>query len=336
MPWRPSGITSNSQRPTLTILHTTRLRLEPFGEQHLEGLHEMNKRPEVMRYISGQPETREQTAAAIARVQRCWDAWGTSWWAFIELEAGRVAGAGCVQYLRREAVGPSDLQGLRSNPLEIGWRLHPDFWRRGLASEAATRMAAFAFERFAVSELLAVRHPENLDSSRVMDRLGMRYRGLEFWYDQPLATHVLSREEWQRTVAQAGGAEQRKPAGDLLPVKAGDDDRDAYRPGEHGPSGHVVLKELDLVDGHDLHTGVVLRQDGDIRDVARRLASEHDARMRCDCLASVISLVRGVLHEQRRYTTPSEVVDPVKQARALAGEHGPREHLDGRHASGHR
>ena len=74
-----------------------------------------------------------------------------------------------------------------------------------------------------MSELLAVRHPENLDSSRVMDRLGMRYRGLEFWYDQPLATHALSREEWQRTVAQAGGAEQRKPAGEMLPVKSGDD-----------------------------------------------------------------------------------------------------------------
>ena len=37
----------------MTILHTTRLRLEPFGEQHLDGLHEMNRRPEVMRFISG-------------------------------------------------------------------------------------------------------------------------------------------------------------------------------------------------------------------------------------------------------------------------------------------
>ncbi|WP_298827107.1 GNAT family N-acetyltransferase [uncultured Piscinibacter sp.] len=182
----------------MTILHTTRLRLEPFGEHHLDGLHEMNRRPEVMRYISGQPETREQTSAGIARVQRCWAAWGTSWWAFIELNGGRVAGAGCIQHLRQEAAIPADLERLRSNPLEVGWRLHPDFWHQGLASEAAARMAAFAFENLAAAELLAVRHPDNIDSSRVMDRLGMRYRGLEPWYGTTLATHVLSREEWQR------------------------------------------------------------------------------------------------------------------------------------------
>ena len=133
----------------MTVLLTKRLRLEPFGAQHLEGLHEMTQRPEVMRFLGGQPETREQTAAGIARVQRSWTALGTSWWAFIELERGRVAGAGCIQYLRRDADIPADLEVLRSNPLEIGWRLHPDFWRQGLASEAAASMSAFAFETLA-------------------------------------------------------------------------------------------------------------------------------------------------------------------------------------------
>jgi RimJ/RimL family protein N-acetyltransferase len=185
----------------LTILLTDRLRLEPFAEHHLDGLHEMNRLPEVMRYISGQPETREQTAAAIARVQRCWAAWGTSWWAFIELDGGRIAGAGAIQYLRREAAIPFDLERLRSNPLEIGWRLHPDFWHQGLASEAAVRMATFAFEDLSALELLAVRHPDNANSARVMDRLGMRYRALELWYGTTLATHVLGREEWLRANA---------------------------------------------------------------------------------------------------------------------------------------
>ncbi len=179
-----------------TTLQTERLRLEPFADRHLDGLHAMNRKPEVMRYITGAPETREQTAAAIARVQRCWAVLGTSWWAFIERTSGRVAGAGCIQYARREAVMPDDLERLRSNPLEIGWRLHPDFWHLGLASEAAARMTAFAFETLAAPELIAVRHPDNIASGRVMDRLGMRYRGLETWYGETLATHALSRKDW--------------------------------------------------------------------------------------------------------------------------------------------
>lgn len=143
----------------MTVLFTARLRLEPLNESHLDGLCAMNSLPEVMRYITGEPETREQTAAMIARVQLCWAAWGTSWWAFVEVQSGRIAGAGAVQYLRRDATPPADLMLLRTNPLELGWRLHPDFWRQGLASEAAQHMAAFAFNNLAAAELLAVRHP---------------------------------------------------------------------------------------------------------------------------------------------------------------------------------
>ncbi len=181
----------------MSTLHTPRLRLEPLTDAHLDGLHAMNARPEVMRFLSGQPETLEQTAAFVARVQRCWAVWGTSWWAFVDREDGRVRGAGAIQYLRREAQPPEDLESLRGNPLEIGWRLHPDAWGQGLASEAARRMTTFAFERFDPAELLAVRHPDNLASARVMDRLGMRYRGLEPWYGRTVATHVLDRETWR-------------------------------------------------------------------------------------------------------------------------------------------
>lgn len=187
-------------------LYTQRLRLEPFGEHHLDGLNAMNSLPEVMRYVGGQTETREQTASVIARVKRCWAAWGTSWWAFIETRTERVAGAGCIQYLRRDALPPDDLESLMGNPIEIGWRLHPDFWRQGFATEAARYMAAFAFDRFPIEELVAVRHPENADSGRVMDRLGMQLRGLEPWYGTLVATHVISRGEWQRLRAAAGEA----------------------------------------------------------------------------------------------------------------------------------
>jgi RimJ/RimL family protein N-acetyltransferase len=180
----------------LAILNTTRMRLEPITLQHLDGLCSMNGSIEVMRHISGHPETREETEAGIARIQRCWAAWGTSWWAFIELASSRVVGAGCIQYARREAERPADLASVRSNPLEIGWRLHPDFWGQGLASEAAACMAAFAFDSLGASELIAVRHPDNVASARVMDRLGMQYRGLETWYGEIGPTYVLSREDW--------------------------------------------------------------------------------------------------------------------------------------------
>ncbi|MFY7854993.1 MAG: GNAT family N-acetyltransferase [Rubrivivax sp.] len=184
----------------MTFLYTARLRLEPFENHHLDGLNAMNSQPEVARFLTGQPESREQTAAAIERVQRCWAAWGTSWWAFVDSTTSQLIGAGCVQYLRREPDLPSNLDDLRGNPLEIGWRLHPHHWGRGFATEAAARMIDFAWANFPVASLLAVRHPDNIASERVMTRLGMRLRGIETWYGIALATHELQRDAWHRPV----------------------------------------------------------------------------------------------------------------------------------------
>jgi RimJ/RimL family protein N-acetyltransferase len=170
----------------MTVLNTGRLRLEPFDDHHFDGLQAMNRLPEVMRYLSRQPETPEQTRAGIALVKERWMQYGFSWWAFIERETGRLVGAGCIQYLGRDP----------ANPHEIGWRLVPDKWGQGLASEAAHAMAAWAFDSLAAPLLVAVCKPDNRDSAKVMARLGMRYRGEENWYDGPHAAWEIARADW--------------------------------------------------------------------------------------------------------------------------------------------
>lgn len=158
----------------------------------------MNRLPEVMRYIgNGQAETLEGTRQMVERVRQRWAHFGYSWWSFIDTASGRVAGAGAIQHLRPGAEPPATLDALRAFPLEVGWRLHPDFWHLGLASEAATRMAHFAFEDLQAAVLYAVRDAHNQPSGRVMDRLGMQYLGVQRWYGAELATHALTRAAWQ-------------------------------------------------------------------------------------------------------------------------------------------
>lgn len=170
----------------MTILNTPRLRLEPFADSHFDGLFAMNSDPAVMRYITGRPDTPEDTWAMIERVKARWAEWGYSWWSFFEHDGGALVGAGCIQHLGRDV----------THPHEIGWRLRQDRWHRGLASEAARAMAAFAFETLAAPQLCAVCDPENSDSSRVMQRLGMHYRGIERWYDADCALYAMTQEDW--------------------------------------------------------------------------------------------------------------------------------------------
>ena len=170
----------------MTILTTARLRLEPIDGHHFDGLHAMNRQLEVMRFISGAPEAPEETRRMIDVVKGRWAEYGFSWWAFIEQDTGMLVGAGCIQYLERN----------RANPHEIGWRLVPQRWGQGLASEAAQAMAAFAFESLDAPTLVAVCLPDNTASARVMERLGLRYRGLETWYERPHATWEMTRADW--------------------------------------------------------------------------------------------------------------------------------------------
>jgi RimJ/RimL family protein N-acetyltransferase len=170
----------------VTILTTARLRLEPIADHHFEGLQAMNRLPEVMRFLSGQPETPEQTRTMIEVVKGRWAQYGFSWWAFIERETDRLVGAGCIQYLGRDP----------ANPHEIGWRLVPDRWGQGLASEAARAMAGWAFDALNAPLLCAVCLPGNDDSAKVMRRLGLRYRGLEDWYGRPHAVYEMTRTDW--------------------------------------------------------------------------------------------------------------------------------------------
>lgn len=177
----------------LVELQTPRLHLVPCADEHLDGLCAIDSDPEVMRYITGRPYSREETVAAIERVKARWRRWGYSWWSFFERSSAELVGSGCIQNLRRSGTDPDP-----DCPLEIGWRLRRDKWKQGFAIEAAGAMAAFAFDTLQAQVLLAVCIPENAASSRVMQRLGMRYRGIEEWYARSLATYEITRRDWHR------------------------------------------------------------------------------------------------------------------------------------------
>ena len=173
----------------MTILHTQRLRLEPLDDIHFDGLHALNSIPEVMRYLTGKPDTPELTRAMIDRTKAHWQDPGYSWWAFIDRESGELIGTGCIQNIERNI----------ANPLEIGWRLRPDKWGKGYASEAAREMTRFAFETLNAQLLCAVCHQENTNSAAVMKRIGMSFISIEHWYEMDVAVYGMSRAKWLMT-----------------------------------------------------------------------------------------------------------------------------------------
>ena len=58
--------------------------------------------------------------------------------------------------------------------LEIGYSLHPDFWGKGYATEAAQKCRDFAFENNYADSLISIVHVDNNSSAKVAQRNGMK------------------------------------------------------------------------------------------------------------------------------------------------------------------
>ena len=123
----------------MTELRTERLLLRPFRASDEAFVLDLHARPEVMRFIGdGRPKTTGvQARQAIERFNSFGDAPLGAW--AIEGADERMHGAVLLKDI------PSSSTGEPSGEIEIGWRLHPDSWGRGIGSEAARRVLDHAW-----------------------------------------------------------------------------------------------------------------------------------------------------------------------------------------------
>ena len=174
------------------VVATARLVLRPFDEVDRAPFFVLNTHPSVVESLGSSPtqaesdDMIERYSAEMAR--EGWGLWAVG-------EAGD-AGARFVGMVGLHRVRPE----IPCAPaVEIGWRLHPDFWGHGYATEAAEAALRFGFEEAGLTEIVAFTTTRNTRSQAVMTRLGMR-RDPEGDFDHPsvpegspLRRHVLYR-----------------------------------------------------------------------------------------------------------------------------------------------
>ena len=57
--------------------------------------------------------------------------------------------------------------------VEIGYRLRPDYWGRGLGTEAAAATRDYGFGELGMTRLISLIQPENIASVRIAEKIGM-------------------------------------------------------------------------------------------------------------------------------------------------------------------
>ena len=178
-------------------IETDRLLLRPFEERDLDAMYAIWSRPDVVRLLYQEPQTREQTAE------------------MVRLKAGRRVLRADGDYMNLaidlrstgELIGDSllALHSVANRQGEIGFVLHPDHHGNGYATEASRSLLRIAFEELGLRRLIANAFADNEPSWRLMERVGMRrelyavkeslHRSGE-WLDG--ISYALLAEEWSR------------------------------------------------------------------------------------------------------------------------------------------
>jgi RimJ/RimL family protein N-acetyltransferase len=147
-----------------TEVRTPRLLLRGWREDDLQPFAAMNAMSDVTRYLRG-PLTAEQSDDLVQRIERHWDERGFGLWAAELRNDGRFVGfIGLSVPTFLPAVLPA---------VEVGWRLAPDVWGQGLATEGGLASIRYGFGTLGLDRIVSIIHPDNIASRRVAEKLDM-------------------------------------------------------------------------------------------------------------------------------------------------------------------
>jgi RimJ/RimL family protein N-acetyltransferase len=177
------------------VIETERLLLEALDGSRLEEFVALTADPDTMRYWSPHgPFTRDVAernfAASLARLRE--HSFGRRWIVAKQDDAGlgftdtKYFGHGC--------------DGVSPDEVEIGWMTTPSAWGRGYATEVGRAVRDEAFDRLELESIVAVHHPENAASGRIMEKLGMTFeRNVVAKDGWPFVLYRLTRVQWAST-----------------------------------------------------------------------------------------------------------------------------------------
>jgi ribosomal-protein-alanine N-acetyltransferase len=167
------------------ILETPRLILRQFAADDLDRMTELMANKDFMRFSMGLM-TCEQTQSFLDKVIG-WDRDGLpSQFAMIVRSSGTLAGY--CGFFHQEVDGAKEI--------EIGYRLHRDFWNRGLTTEGGRAVRDHGFRDLKLNYVISLIHPENHLSRRVAEKNGMTLERKTTFRGFPTFVFAITREQW--------------------------------------------------------------------------------------------------------------------------------------------
>lgn len=166
-------------------LETERLILRSFRHEDVDAMAQLFANPDFMRFSLGVYTERKKTVDFIEKVMG-WDR-ASMPSQFAVVPRGEDAVIGYCGFHQHPEV-PAEI--------EIGYRLHPDYWNRGLITEAARAVRDHGFADLKLLRVISLIHPENIPSRRVAEKNRMKVEKEITFRGFPTLVYAITLEEW--------------------------------------------------------------------------------------------------------------------------------------------
>lgn len=171
----------------MNTTRTDRLVLRDFEVADVPALAGILGDPHVMRYSVRGVLSEQATGEFVRNCMHAYSADGFGPQAVIEVETNRLMGF----------CGLNTEQVDQVMEVEIGYRLAPSYWGRGLASEAALATLRHGFETLQLASVIAIVQPENIASVRVLHKAGFRDYIHSQYHRLGVRIYRLTLEQWR-------------------------------------------------------------------------------------------------------------------------------------------
>lgn len=149
------------------VLETERLILRRIEESDYLDMYDYSRREDVTRYLLWSPHpSPDYTRGYVHSLRHQYRNGEFYDWAIILRGGGMI---GTVGFTRLDP---------QNNCGELGYVISPRYHGKGIATEAASVVLRFGFQRLGLNRIEARYMAENLASRRVMEKLGMRFEGI--------------------------------------------------------------------------------------------------------------------------------------------------------------
>jgi [ribosomal protein S5]-alanine N-acetyltransferase len=152
------------------ILETERLLMREMLPTDAEALFDMDKNPEVHKYLWQKPLTDiSEVHEYIDMVRKQYEERGIGRFVAIIKETNELIGWIGLKFVN------DHVENGNTNFYDYGYRLNEKYWNKGYATEASKAWLDYGFNTMKIDKINAYTHAENGASNHVLQKVGMKF-----------------------------------------------------------------------------------------------------------------------------------------------------------------